>query len=91
MNRFVGEGMGVVVGNPQAKVKNLTKSPSRHPNKEPNQGLLPSVQGPALDPALGVGVVSTWRLGFALQWAQQGSKIMDQVSEVLSCDPDLVK
>lgn len=91
MNHFVGVGMGVVVGNPQAKVKNLTKSPSSHPNKEPNQGLLPSAQGTALDPDLGMGVVSTWRLGLALQWAQQGSMLMDQVSEVLACDPDLVE
>lgn len=66
-------------------------SPSIHPSKEPNQGLLPSAQGPALDPDLGMGVVSTWRLSFALQWAHQGSMIMDQVSEVLACDPDLVK
>lgn len=91
MNHFVGVGMGVVAGNPQENVKSLTKSPSRHPNKEPNQGLLPSAQGPALDPDLGMGVVSTWRLGFTLQWAQQGSMIMDQVSEVLACDSDLVK
>lgn len=82
-------GRHPLVANPQAKGKNLTKSPSRHPNKEPNQGLLPSAQGTALDPDRGMGVVSTWRLGFALQLAHQGS--MDQVSEVLACDPDLVK
>lgn len=84
-------GRHPLVGNPQAKVKNLTKSPSRHPNKEPNEGLLPFAQGTAQDPDLGMGVVSTWRLGFALQWAHQGSMLKDQVSEVLACYPDLVK
>lgn len=95
MNRFeaVIGGSRPNPGIPYAKVRNLTKSLPRDQNKEQNQDLMPSARGTALETDLGTGLAAEHlEVRLCPPVGPPGVQgIMDQVSEVLPCDPGLVK
>lgn len=69
-------------------MKDLTESPPRDPSKEPNQGLVPSARGTALDQDPGTGLAGEHlEAPLGPPMGHPGVQgIVDQVSEVLPCD-----
>lgn len=90
MNRFVAVLLGAVA---HTQARNLTKNLPRDQNKDLNQGLMPSARSTALETDLGTGLAAEHpEARLCPPVGPPGVQgIVDQVSEVLPCDPGLVK